>query len=59
MRSCSRLATRRVATEAPASACILSTTSDCLGGRLTLESSPGEGAKIVMVLPRTAPIALA
>jgi signal transduction histidine kinase len=29
--------------------------TDCLGGRLTLDSGPGEGTKIRLVLPRVAP----
>jgi PAS domain S-box-containing protein len=38
---------------------VYSIVTDCLGGRLTLDSAPGEGTKIVMVLPRVAPTALA
>jgi PAS domain S-box-containing protein len=38
---------------------VYSIVTDCLGGRLTLDSAPGEGTKIVMVLPRVAPAALA
>jgi signal transduction histidine kinase len=38
---------------------VYSIVTDCLGGRLTLDSVPGEGTKIAMVLPRTAPTALA
>jgi PAS domain S-box-containing protein len=36
---------------------VYSIVTDCLGGRLTLDSAPGEGTKIVMVLPRVAPTA--
>jgi PAS domain S-box-containing protein len=37
---------------------VYSIVTDCLGGRLTLDSEPGEGTKIVMVLPRVAPPAV-
>jgi PAS domain S-box-containing protein len=33
--------------------------TNCLGGRLKLDSEPGEGTRIQLVLPRTAPPALA
>jgi signal transduction histidine kinase len=33
--------------------------TNCLGGRLQLDSEPGEGTKIQLVLPRVAPAALA
>jgi PAS domain S-box-containing protein len=33
--------------------------TNCLGGRLTLDSEPGEGTKIKLILPRVAPAALA
>jgi PAS domain S-box-containing protein len=36
---------------------VYSIVTDCLGGRLTLDSAHGEGTKIVMVLPRVAPTA--
>jgi PAS domain S-box-containing protein len=38
---------------------VYSIVTDCLGGRLTLDSAPGEGTRIVMVLPRVAPTPLA
>ena len=31
--------------------------TDCLGGRINLDSEPGEGTKIQLVLPRLAPAA--
>jgi signal transduction histidine kinase len=31
--------------------------TNCLGGRLRLDSEPGEGTRIRIVLPRTAPAA--
>jgi len=33
--------------------------TNCLGGRLTLDSAPGKGTKIQLILPRNAPSALA
>ena len=33
--------------------------TNCLGGRLDLDSKPGEGTKIQLILPRAAPAALA
>ena len=33
--------------------------TNCLGGRLNLDSEPGKGTRIQLVLPRTAPPALA
>jgi signal transduction histidine kinase len=33
--------------------------TNCLGGRLTLDSEPGAGTKIRLILPRVAPPALA
>jgi PAS domain S-box-containing protein len=38
---------------------VYSIVTDCLGGRLILDSAPGEGTKIQIVLPRVAPTALA
>jgi signal transduction histidine kinase len=32
--------------------------TNCLGGRLTLDSEPGKGTKIQLILPRVAPIGL-
>jgi signal transduction histidine kinase len=32
--------------------------TNCLGGRLNLDSEPGEGTKVQLVLPRVAPAAL-
>jgi signal transduction histidine kinase len=33
--------------------------TNCLGGRLDLDSKPGEGTKIQLILPRAAPAARA
>jgi len=38
---------------------VYSIVTDCLGGRLVLDSAPGEGTKIVIVVPRVAPTPLA
>jgi PAS domain S-box-containing protein len=38
---------------------VYSIVTECLGGRLILDSAPGEGTKIQIVLPRLAPPALA
>jgi PAS domain S-box-containing protein len=38
---------------------VYSIVTNCLGGRLTLDSEPGEGTKVRLVLPRMAPVELA
>jgi signal transduction histidine kinase len=38
---------------------VYSIVANCLGGRLTLDSEPGEGTKVRLVLPRMAPVELA
>jgi PAS domain S-box-containing protein len=38
---------------------VYSIVTGCLGGRLNLDSEPGEGTKIKLILPRVAPAALA
>ncbi len=38
---------------------VYSTVTSCLGGRLHLDSTPGEGTRIQLILPRVAPAGLA
>ena len=38
---------------------VYSIVTNCLGGRLTLDSEPGEGTKVQLILPRVAPAGLA
>jgi signal transduction histidine kinase len=37
---------------------VYSIVTNCLGGRLNLDSKPGEGTKIQIILPRVAPAGL-